>query len=337
MAQMAPMAMCYQAARIPCPGHPPSSSSSSIPSLRLLRTKGQAPRMMVGFHPLCNNDQVRINFVKRMGLRRQEPLLPLVPALSQNAACYMRSRGRSCSLNGALSIRSGNFHPGPNTTAEAENNSKGSISKLELGRSGTSLKKRPSYNGIFLILLLNLGMFVGDHWLGLTGIQKLYLYHDMPRWYQFITSTFCHVSWNHLSSNLFFLYIFGKLVEEEGGGFGVWLSYLITGVGANLVSWLILPRSVVSAGASGAVFGLFAISVLVKLSFDWRKILEVLILGQFVVERVMEAAQASAQLGGRAYSSSMNINHIAHLSGALVGVALIWVLKKIPSGENEQK
>lgn len=56
----------------------------------------------------------------------------------------------------------------------------------------------------------------------------------------------------------------GKLVEEEEGSFAVWLSYLFTGVGANLVSWLILPRTVVSVGASGAVFGLFAISVLVK-------------------------------------------------------------------------
>lgn len=56
----------------------------------------------------------------------------------------------------------------------------------------------------------------------------------------------------------------GKLIEEEEGGFAVWLSYLITGVGANLVSWLLLPRSVISAGASGAVFGLFAVSVLVK-------------------------------------------------------------------------
>ncbi len=56
----------------------------------------------------------------------------------------------------------------------------------------------------------------------------------------------------------------GKLVEEEEGSFAVWLSYLVTGVGANVVSWLVLPRSVVSAGASGAVFGLFAVSVLVK-------------------------------------------------------------------------
>lgn len=46
----------------------------------------------------------------------------------------------------------------------------------------------------------------------------------------------------------------------------MWLSYILTGVGANVVSWLILPRNAVSVGASGAVFGLFTISVLVKVS-----------------------------------------------------------------------
>lgn len=56
----------------------------------------------------------------------------------------------------------------------------------------------------------------------------------------------------------------GKLVEEEEGNLGLWISYILTGVGANFVSWLILPQSTVSLGASGAVFGLFAISVLVK-------------------------------------------------------------------------
>lgn len=56
----------------------------------------------------------------------------------------------------------------------------------------------------------------------------------------------------------------GKLVEEEEGTFALWTSYILTGAGANLVSWLVLPRNAVSVGASGAVFGLFAISVLVK-------------------------------------------------------------------------
>ena len=53
-------------------------------------------------------------------------------------------------------------------------------------------------------------------------------------------------------------------MEEEEGNFALWMSYILTGAGANLISWLLLPTSSVSLGASGAVFGLFTISVLVK-------------------------------------------------------------------------
>ena len=44
----------------------------------------------------------------------------------------------------------------------------------------------------------------------------------------------------------------------------LWPSYIFTGAAANIVSWLVLPRNAVSVGTSGAVFRLFAISVLVK-------------------------------------------------------------------------
>ncbi|XP_022142618.1 rhomboid-like protein 11, chloroplastic [Momordica charantia] len=207
------------------------------------------------------------------------------------------------------------------------------ISQLELGKPVQSRKPEKRVNGIFWIILLNIGIYVADHIFQVRGIGALYLYHNRPAWYQFFTATFCHANWNHLSSNLFFLYIFGKLVEEEEGNFALWLSYILTGVGANIVSWLILPRNAVSVGASGAVFGLFTISVLVKMSWDWRKILEVLILGQFVIEKVMEAAQASTALSGsfRGGYSLQNVNHVAHLSGALVGVVLVWLLSRIPS------
>uniref|UniRef100_A0A1D1XK86 Rhomboid-like protease 3 n=1 Tax=Anthurium amnicola TaxID=1678845 RepID=A0A1D1XK86_9ARAE len=206
-----------------------------------------------------------------------------------------------------------------------------SVSQLELGKPEEKGKPPRQVNGIFWILLLNLAVFVADHLFLLQQVKAFYLYHSWPVWYQFVTATFCHADWNHLSSNLFFLYIFGKLVEEEEGNLGLWISYFVTGVGANLVSWLILPRSAVSMGASGAVFGLFAISVLVKLSWDWRKILEVLILGQFVIDKVMEAAQASTRLTGAFGRELYNVNHIAHFSGALIGVALILLITRVPS------
>ncbi|XP_022981184.1 rhomboid-like protein 11, chloroplastic [Cucurbita maxima] len=212
------------------------------------------------------------------------------------------------------------------------------ISQLELGKPLQNRKPEKRVNGIFWIILLNIGVYVADHIFQVRSIGNLYLYHNRPAWYQFFTATFCHANWNHLSSNLFFLYIFGKLVEEEEGNFALWLSYILTGVGANIVSWLILPRNAVSVGASGAVFGLFTISVLVKMSWDWRKILEVLILGQFVIEKVMEAAQASTALSGsfRGGSALQNVNHVAHLSGALVGVVLVWLLSRIPSQPPDQ-
>ncbi|KAK9273092.1 hypothetical protein L1049_017899 [Liquidambar formosana] len=207
------------------------------------------------------------------------------------------------------------------------------ISQLELGKPEEKRRPDKRVNGIFWILLLNIGIYVADHLFLVRGIKTLYLYHNWPAWYQFVTATFCHANWKHLSSNLFFLYIFGKLVEEEEGNFALWISYILTGAGANLVSWLVLPRNAVSVGASGAVFGLFAISVLVKMSWDWRKILEVLILGQFVIEKVMEAAQASTGLSGafRGGYALQNVNHIAHLSGALIGVVLVWLLSRVPS------
>eukprot|EP00475_Leptophrys_vorax_P017512 TRINITY_DN24153_c0_g1_i2.p1 TRINITY_DN24153_c0_g1~~TRINITY_DN24153_c0_g1_i2.p1 ORF type:complete len:399 (+),score=-16.88 TRINITY_DN24153_c0_g1_i2:201-1397(+) len=203
------------------------------------------------------------------------------------------------------------------------------------GGSGLSGNR---FNGVFLLLLLNFLAYLADHLLRLPVWSWLYLHHSAPRWYQFVTATFCHANWSHLSSNLFFLYIFGRLVEEQEGSVGVWVTYLVTGAGSNLVSWLLLPASTVSVGASGAVFGLFVVSVLTRLQWDWRRILEVVILGQFVVEKVMSEARNSAIfVSGGTVAAASGVNHIAHLAGALLGVLLIWMISRLPEGSGNQE
>lgn len=184
-----------------------------------------------------------------------------------------------------------------------------------------SPRRNYQYNGVFALISINLLIFIVGNIPGIALTSTLALNHSNPAWYQFFTAMFSHASWAHLSGNLFFLYIFGRLVEEEEGLLGVVGSYLICGLGASLMSWLFQPGGIYSLGASGAVFGLFAVSVLIKLSWNWRKILEVLILGQFVVERVFfEFGQTGARDG---------VDHFAHLGGAAVGVALIMGLMRL--------
>lgn len=68
---------------------------------------------------------------------------------------------------------------------------------------------RPAGNGVFLLLLLNVVLFVLDHVMHLKGIQTLYLNHARPQWWQWVTHAFCHANFNHLSMNLFNLCVFG--------------------------------------------------------------------------------------------------------------------------------
>ncbi|XP_019098412.1 PREDICTED: rhomboid-like protein 11, chloroplastic, partial [Camelina sativa] len=89
--------------------------------------------------------------------------------------------------------------------------------QYELSKTQDKQKPQKLANGIFLIILTNLAIFMAEHFYQVRWIKSLYLYSDFPVWYQFVTAAFCHANWNHLSSNLFFLYIFGKIVEEEIG------------------------------------------------------------------------------------------------------------------------
>jgi rhomboid protease GluP len=76
------------------------------------------------------------------------------------------------------------------------------------------------------------------------------------QWWRLLTSTFLHFGIIHLALNMWVLWDAGKLVERLVGNVGFLLMYLISGVAGSLTSVYWNPH-VVSAGASGAVFGVF--------------------------------------------------------------------------------
>jgi len=193
--------------------------------------------------------------------------------------------------------------------------------------------------GIFWLLVVNFVLFALDNFAGQNWVRSLYLNGRDPQWWQFITCTFCHYDWSHLSQNAFFLYVFGKFVEEEEGAFGVWAVYLLCGIGGAVASYLLGGAAGYSLGASGAVFGLFMVSVLVKLQFNIRKLLEFAILGQFVFKQVMtevksQAAVATTSKLGAMVAGGVQVSHVAHLGGAMMGVLLVLLLSRLPEKQD---
>jgi membrane associated rhomboid family serine protease len=155
-------------------------------------------------------------------------------------------------------------------------------------------------------------------------LHTLYLDHHRPALYQFVTSTICHANAQHLSSNLFPLLVFGRLVEEEMGFTGLLLTFLICGAASNLASIFFMPSATLSLGASGAVFGLFTVAVAARVSMReaaWRSWVEVCVFGQYVWERLRSEVAVTAG-GGIA-----GVNHVAHLGGAAAGLLMVMCLR----------
>jgi rhomboid protease GluP len=79
---------------------------------------------------------------------------------------------------------------------------------------------------------------------------------DAHQWWRLFTSTFLHFSILHIGMNMFVLYQIGPFIETVFGRIRYLLIYFIAGLFGSLVSVWIHPLSV-SAGASGAIFGLY--------------------------------------------------------------------------------
>jgi len=76
------------------------------------------------------------------------------------------------------------------------------------------------------------------------------------QWWRMLTSCFLHFNFIHIGMNMFILYQAGVLTEKLFGNVRFLVLYLLAGLGGSIVSLFSHPLSV-SAGASGAVFGVY--------------------------------------------------------------------------------
>jgi len=72
----------------------------------------------------------------------------------------------------------------------------------------------------------------------------------------FLTNMFLHGGWLHILGNMWFLYLFGSRVEDHMGHIRFLIFYLLSGIAANVIFFLVgIHSKVPEFGASGAIAG----------------------------------------------------------------------------------
>lgn len=137
-------------------------------------------------------------------------------------------------------------------------------------------------------------------------------------WWRLLTATFIHFGVAHLALNMWALYETGKLVERLYGPLHFLVLYIGAGVAGGITSVLWNP-SVNSAGASGAIFGVFG-GLLVYM-FSPSNHVPVTVMRQ---HRVSTAAFIFFSLAnGFAHTGIDNAAHLGGLAaGGVLGLAL---------------
>lgn len=141
--------------------------------------------------------------------------------------------------------------------------------------------------------------------------------------WRLLTSAFLHIGIFHLLMNMYALFYIGILLEPLLGKTRFLAGYLIAGVAASVTS-VLLHGNTVSAGASGAIFGMYGIFLALLLSnliekSERQKLLKSIAI--FVAINLI-------------YSAKAGIDGAAHIGGLLSGVVIGFAF--LPSLKNNQ-
>jgi membrane associated rhomboid family serine protease len=144
-----------------------------------------------------------------------------------------------------------------------------------------------------------------------------------------VTSMFMHAGWAHLLGNMWFLFIFGSLIERRLG-WGLFLVfYLACGVAAGFTHVLVSPHSVIPyVGASGAISGVMGAYLWLK-PLDKIRVWVVVVLevpalvGLPVWVALQLASSAEAITSGQIHGG---VAYWAHVGGFAFGLLYLLVL-----------
>jgi len=196
---------------------------------------------------------------------------------------------------------------------------------------------RPIVTG--LLIAVNVAVFL--HQVTLDGYSQEYFmkhYGLVPRHphaLTLVTSMFLHGGWLHIIGNMWFLWIFGKNVEDALGHAKYLIFYLLCGVAAGITQVMFSAgSSAPMVGASGAIAGVMG-AYLVK--FPHSRIVSLVVIFFFFTTIEIPAVLMLALwfllqffngVGSIGYShlSQGGTAWFAHVGGFIAGMILVAVM-----------
>ncbi len=114
-----------------------------------------------------------------------------------------------------------------------------------------------------------------------------------------ITSAFLHVSVLHIAMNMLALGFIGPFVERAMGWWRYLCTYLLAALGGSVAVYLFGERLVPVAGASGAIYGLFAAALILarRLSLDTRALVITIVIN-FIFTFSIPQISIEGHIGG---------------------------------------
>jgi len=164
-------------------------------------------------------------------------------------------------------------------------------------------------------------------------------------WWRIVTAMFVHVGWIHLLGNMWCLWNLGLLAEPMLGSAGIVAVYILTGAAGNLLSTLVnwlrfnadwvnyhdLARFPAGAGASGAVFGIAGV-LIILLKSKWLPVppreLHKLRRSVILFAAINLVIGFTSSLDVIVRHTGVSIDNMAHLGGFMCG--MIYAAPLVP-------
>ena len=174
-----------------------------------------------------------------------------------------------------------------------------------------------------LLVLINVAVFLGLSMIGMTEDTTFMMEHgamyvpylmEGERYYTLLTSLFLHFGFSHLMNNMVMLLVIGCNLEPEIGKIRFMLIYIGSGLAGNIVSALCdISRGsyAVSAGASGAIFGIVGALLYVVIRNHGR-------VGEISARGLLLMAGLSLYYG----FTAQGVDNAAHIGGLISGFLL---------------